>query len=182
MFRSIKGKLIIPVIGILTLLFFFISMYAQLSRDVLTDSLVEERFITASRAVRAYLERVEESGRMAARITAGSQSLISYVRGWNEQRDRSQTRQELISYLNERLGEFSAVAFVITDSEGYVILRTHELGRYGDSGFVSSTIAAAHSGEVTSAYIVSETFMMGLSSTAPILDDGEIIGTVSTVK
>ena len=183
MFNSLKINLILSVVGVLVVVLIFIFIYASVTRASLVESLVAERITTASRAARAYHVRLEEIGRMTASENAASQYLKNYVRSWNSGINQEEDRLRLLDYLKVREEAFDDIVFVITDRNGNVIVRTYEPDRYGDSGFVCPSITLAHSeGLASNTYNTTTPFDLGMSSTVPIIYQGEIIGSLSVVK
>ena len=182
MFTSLKSKIIIPIVGVLVVLVFFIVVFVADATTRLADSLSGERIRTASQAARAHLGVLEEHNLMTARAIAGSQSLLGFVRNWNNNINRAENRMDLLQYLNGRKSELGITSFVVVDNEGNVILRSHDLASYGDSGLVSPPIAAAlHQGLVTTVYSTTAAMPMGLSGASPIWDGDTVIGTISAI-
>ena len=182
-FNSLKGKIIIPIVGALIILFFFIVVFVAGATTNLADYLSNERIRTASQAARAHLTVLEEHNVMTARAIAGSQNLINFVRNWNNDINRAENRLGLLQYLNGRKGEMGLTSFVVADHEGNIILRSHDLTAYGDSGLVAPPIAAALlQGLPSSVYSATAAMPMGLSGVAPIWDGDNIIGTISAIE
>jgi len=182
MLNSLKGKIIFPIVGILIVLVTFIVLYVTSNVRDLAYHLSQERVATASQAARAHLEALEDYNLMTARAISGSFEVLTHVRAWNANIDRAGNRMELLQYLEGRKDYFGVTAFVIADNQGNIILRTHELDRYGDSGLVSPPIELAlRQGIATTVYSATATMPMGLSGAAPIRDGGNIIGTISSI-
>jgi len=182
MFNSIKGKTIIPMVGVLVLLIVFIFVYVSSQITGLADNLTQERILTASQAARAYMLQLEESNLMSARAISGSPELQAFVQNWNNNINRAETRLELLQYLNARKDYYGVTSFVVTDQDGTVILRTHALLVYGDSGLVSPGISLALQEGISSmVYSSTAAMAMGLSGAAPIQDATGTIGTISTI-
>jgi len=182
MVNSIKGKTIIPMVGVLVILIGFIFVYVSSRITGLADNLTQERILTASQAARAYMLQLEESNLMSARAISGSPELQTFVQNWNNNINRAETRLELLQYLNASKDYFGVTSFVVTDQNGNVILRTHAILVYGDSGLVSPGIALALQEGISSmVYSSTAAMAMGLSGAAPIQDATGIIGTISTI-
>ncbi|MCL2192311.1 MAG: methyl-accepting chemotaxis protein [Treponema sp.] len=191
--NSLKGKIIIPIVGLLLILVTFLAMYVStvttnmgetLSEAAMemASSLSDERMLVASMSAYGYLELLERYNLMTTRTAAASQDLIAFVRNWNNNINRPGNRMGLLAYLTGRKEYLGITAMLITDNQGNVILRTHELERYGDSGLVAPPIARAfQQGEATISYSSTANMPMGLSGAVPIWDGGVIIGTVSAM-
>jgi len=186
-FNSLKSKMIAPITCVLLILVAFMVIFVSLSTRNLAGTLTDERIDAVSSSAVAYIERLEEINRANTHIISHSENLRWFVRMWNGGVvNPVQHREMLFDYLNQRKRDLNVSAFVITDANGDVLIRTHEFraaDRYGDSGFVSPTIYLAHNnGEITTVYSSTPTMNMGLSSAAPLIDSGNIIGTVSGIS
>jgi len=193
MLNSLKSKIIVPVLGLLLALIAFLtahvsvttaSMADTLSRETaaLAQALSDERMAASSQAALGYLRAIEEHNLMTARAIAGSQSLMALVNSWNANANRPGSRMALIQYLDGRKAELGITSFVVADSAGIIILRTHDPAAYGDSGLVSQPIAMAlQQGMASTSYSATPAMPMGLSGVAPIWDGANIIGTISAI-
>jgi len=190
---SLKGKIIIPIVGLLFILVAFLTVYVSMvTADMgetlaevtveMTNVLSEERMLASSQAARNYLEVLERHNLMTARAISGSQPLLTFVRNWNANINRPGNRMAMYQYLSGRKDELGITSFVVADNVGNIILRSHDLATYGDSGLVSPPIALAlHHGEASTVYSSTAAMAMGLSGAAPIWDVGGIIGTISAI-
>jgi methyl-accepting chemotaxis protein len=176
--RSLKSKIIIPVVAIVALLVISITVFVSLSVTDLSGRLTDERTAVASHAAMSKLESFEERSRIVALAVSGNSAVASNVINWNAGENREQVRQNLITYLNSAAAETGADSFVIRDAEGAVILRLHDPENYGDADGSPSGLAALE-GRTTTSYSSADAESLELSSTAPILHDGQIIGTVT---
>ena len=182
MFNSLKGKTIVPIVGIVVILVIFITAYVSRTSTDLANTLTEERVAGASRAAQAYLETLRSNNVMAARALAGSQSLINFVKDWNAGMDTGQVREGMAAYLDNRKSDLEVDLFVVIDRQGNMILRTYEPERYGDYTLGAPHLAAALlRGASGAAYSSFPALPMGLSGAAPIWDGGEIIGALSVI-
>ena len=187
MFNSLKARMIFPIMIVLVLLVLFMVVFVGFSTRNLADTLTEERIEAVSSSVLAYLALTEDLNEMNTRVISQSQQLVWFVRSWNAGVGTpDQHRTALFQYLTSRKNDIDVTSFVVTDSSGNMLMRTHEytnIDRFGDTGFVADTIYAAHhTGRVSTIYSSTPAMAMGLSSAAPIRDvDGSIIGTVGGV-
>ena len=193
MSSSLKSKIIVPIVGLLFVLVTYLAVYVSTvttnmgdtlseAATEMADNLSDERMLTASMSAYAYLGLLERYNLMTTRTVAASQDLIGFVRNWNNNINRPGNRMALLAYLTDRKEYLGITAMVVTDNQGNVVLRTHEVERYGDSGLVAPPIARAfQQGEATISYSSTANMPMGLSGAAPIWDGGAIIGTVSAM-
>ena len=193
MSSSLKSKIIVPIVGLLFVLVTYLAVYVSAvttnmgdtlseAATEMADNLSDERMLTASMSAYAYLGLLERYNLMTTRTAAASQDLIGFVRNWNNNINRPGNRMALLAYLADRKEYLGITAMLVTDNQGNVMLRTHEVERYGDSGLVAPPIARAfQQGEATISYSSTANMPMGLSGAAPIWDGGVIIGTVSAM-
>ncbi|MCL2198569.1 MAG: ATP-binding protein [Defluviitaleaceae bacterium] len=187
MFNSIQTKIAVPVVGTLILLVIFIVIYVSREVNAFSRGLSEQRLQGAAQTAQAFLEQLERYNKTNARAVAGKDYMIRLVNEWNSgEGDEAAIRQGLFDRLHTRniefgIGYFMITEFTVTCRDGYVIMRTSDPERYGDTGMVSPTIRYAHQGRNETIYTVTDKIPMGLSSTAPIWINNEVIGTVSSV-
>ena len=181
MFKSLKGKFIVPIVGLLVLVVAFITVYVSISTASLAENLTHERITTVSQVARAYIENLDNLNQMTAVAVTGSEPLISAVAAWNAGADRTAVRNMLNQYLNGRKGELMTDAFVVFDEEGTVILRSFDFPHYGDNIRAAAHIAAALDGHIYTLYSSTAVLPMGLTTAAPIRDGGVVIGAISVI-
>ena len=183
MFSSLKTKIIVPSISLLVLLVIAIVVYVSISTSNFQGQLMDERIETVTQMADSYFDSLDELNQMTVYALSNNRNLISLVQDWNNRVNRTQTRQDLLQYLTSRRSDLGVNHFVVVDNEGDVILRTQELDRYGDSGLVSAAIATAFNyGRITTVFSSTGALPMALSSAAPLLYDGEIIGTITVLR
>jgi len=168
---SLKTKLIVPVVIVLVLLVVAIFSFVSVHSVRLANTLSNERMLGAAQTARVHLEGLEEQSQLVSFSVAINPQFVQLVENRN--------REYMIDYFNLHLELFGVTSFVITDQYGVVILRTHDHGRYGDDGSSAPGIYAAMNGEITSVFTSIAGLPIGMSSTAPVLNEqGEIIGTI----
>ena len=190
---NLKGKIIVPILGLLFVLVTYLAVYVSTVTTNMGEALAEatsemagvlsdERMRASSQAAHGYLLALERYNLMTARTISGSQSLLTFVRNWNANINRPGNRMAMYQYLSGRTDELGITSFVVADNVGNIILRSHDLATYGDSGLVSPPIALAlQQGQASTVYSSTATMAMGLSGAAPIWDDGVVIGTISAI-
>jgi signal transduction histidine kinase/DNA-binding response OmpR family regulator len=182
MFSSIRTKIAIPVVGVLLVLVVFIIVFVSLSVHDFSEARSEERLQGLAQAAQYYLVQLERYNMMTARALSGSEELIRLVQMWNDDECREDCRNALLEYLNVAKEGLGMTASVVLDRDGTVILRTHELDRYMDSGLGSPGFyQALRHGVVGTAYAATPALPVGLSAAAPIIHNDEIIGAISSI-
>ncbi|MCL2205398.1 MAG: methyl-accepting chemotaxis protein [Treponema sp.] len=181
MFKSLKGKLIVPVVGLLVITVAFIVVYVSVSVTDLAGYLTHERIIMASSIAEAQLGNLEDQTWMIAISVAANYTVVMNLTDWNtNQQARAYSRQAMVEYLQIIAVDMGVDSFVVRDAEGFIVLRLHDLEFYGDHDG-SAAGAAALRGETTTSYSSTVTMPMGLNTTAPIWYGGEIIGTMTSL-
>ena len=133
---SLKTKIIVPVIVVLVLLVLTIFYFVTIHTASLANTLSNERMIGAAQTARIHLEGLEEQSQLISYAVAINPQFIEYV--------RSQNREDMLDYLSTHKSVFGVDAFVVTDRNGYVILRTHDPDRYGDGKHVQKQVSFQH--------------------------------------
>jgi methyl-accepting chemotaxis protein len=96
--------------------------------------------------------------------------------------DSAGSREVFLHYLLYRRDGLGINNFTIADRNVDAVLRTHAVGMYNDTLLGSPHIAGAvRDGVIHTVYIATAAMPIGLSSTAPVWDGGEIIGAISTI-
>ena len=181
MFRSMKSKLTIPIVGMMVLMVVFIFVYVSMATINLADDLTQERINLASNAAEAQLDQLEEQTRVVAYSIAGNYAVVSNLVDWNANPGgRAYSRQAIIAYLQSIAGTMGVDSFVVRDAQGVVVLRMHDLAFYGDQDGTAAGLAALR-GETSTSYSSTATMPMGLNTTVPIIHHGAIIGTMTPI-
>jgi len=171
--KSLKGNIIIPVIIALTLAAATVYIVVSAVTENLAHTLSQERILGITQSANAYLERLKTYVQTASSTMAASPVLLEFM--------QTENREEMINYLDARGQALNVDSFVVTDSLGYVIIRTHDPDRYGDSATTTPCIAAAMRGEAATAYTTNPAVPMAMSSAMPIYDtENKLVGVVSS--
>ncbi|MDR2166329.1 MAG: methyl-accepting chemotaxis protein [Clostridiales bacterium] len=172
MFKSLKSKLTVPIIGVLILVFTFIVVYVSISTANLTSDFSDERIEAASLSIGAYLDSMERQARLAAPAVANDAELIRLINAG----DRDGILQHLLD-IRSRLGVDD---IILANSDGYGLARTiegfHHI--YGDQIGHVPNIAAALRGEYDAFFSTTPVVPIVLTSTAPVMDGDRLIGGV----
>ena len=170
MFRSLKGKLIIPIVGVIVVIISVIVVNVSMSTTRLVGEHAQERMDVATEAVLAYMSLQEQKAEVAAFALGNSIVLVGGIMN----SDREAVWQD-ITDLSERLG---VDAITVTNNRGYVIARSNAPDFYGDNISQSLAIAEALRGESRSNYIATTTMPFTLSTTHPIINGDSILGSL----
>ncbi|MCL2820842.1 MAG: ATP-binding protein [Oscillospiraceae bacterium] len=169
---SIRRKILIPMI-ILTivacaavLVTSIILFTRELENTMLEKTGIAERFVLYE------LESIKSNASMAASGLAMNRELVyALMEG-----DREKIAEIAIEYSIASRIDYSS----ISDADGNVYIRTHDLDNYGDNIAHLTHIQAAHSGDNEAHIIQGVTIKLGISAGAPVYDpDNNIIGVVS---
>jgi len=170
MFNSLKSKIIIPIIGMFVLMVAFIVVYVSMTTAYLVNNFEDDRMSAANQAVRAYLEAYEKQTLMAAVAMGNSADLIRLIHGGN--------REAIWQYAAERAAFLEVDAIIIANHEGITLARSHMRDSFGDDVSGVPSIAAGLRGQNLTLYTPTPTAPMVMTTSAPILDEGRIIGSV----
>ena len=182
MFNSLRSKVAIPVIGISALSVIVVVLYVVFVMTNIVGTLTNYRIDTASQTALAYLGRLEEQNQIIASSISKNYTVTVLVNEWNSGESREQSRQALLQYLNSIKDEVGVNAFIVTDNNGDIILRTQDVNSYGDPGLAYPPIAAAiNHGQVSTAYSYTSSMSMAIYSVSPILFNNDIIGAISVL-
>ena len=181
MFRSLKVKIIVPIVGLLIFMIGFIFLQVSAAVTNLADYLTYERTSLASRTAEAQLANLEEKTEMAALSAASSHTIVMNLQNWNANpQGRLSSRQAMVAYLQSAAIDIGIDCFVVRNAQGFVILRLHNLDLHGDHDG-SMAVAASMRGETTTSYFSTAMMPMVLNTTTPIWSGGEIIGTITSM-
>ena len=170
MFNSLKGKIAIPIIGILLIVLVSIVIYVASSTRMLVSDFEDDRLTAAVRSVQAYLDSHRQSTMIAA-IAMGNDAEM--VRRLNDG-----ARLDVWQYLTEKKTLFGVDEIIVADAQGITVARSHMRDSYGDDVSGVPSMAAGLRGEVMTLYTPTPTAYMVITSASPVMDRGQIIGSV----
>ena len=176
---KLRSKIVFPVGIILVLLVALLVVFVMISVTNLSRDLTDERINTVAQVARSYIDGLAERNRSGALAVAGSPIIVDAVTDWNDGVNREEVRQQLQSYLTSRRAELGMDSFVVTDLEGNVILRLHDVSSYGDNIGASAHMSAALDGRTMTIYSSTAAMPLGLTAAVPIWAGGDVIGVVS---
>jgi len=169
---SIRRKILIPMI-LLTIIACTAVLVSSilLFTNELENSMLEKTEI-AERFVLYELENLKATASMAAAGLATNRDLIDAIKA----DDRERVAKISIEYAIASRIDYSSVS----DADGYVLIRTHDIDNHGDNIAHLTHIKAAHGGDNEAHIIQGVTVKLGISAGAPVYDaDNNIIGVVS---
>ena len=176
MFKSFKGKILIPSVGIMMIVLILVVVYTSISVTNLTDSLAEERASMISQATHLRLEELSELSALAAQLVSQSEFIIGTLQNYATAAQVSD-RGAFFNYVEGRRLEIGAGNLLVLDNQGYVFLRTNIPGTYGDNMGAGANVQAGIRGETISVFGVGAlAIRMSLSTYTPIIADGQQIG------
>jgi len=174
MFRSLKSKIIIPLIALLIFLVLVIVTIASTSTRNLSNTLTDERIAGVSQAARSHLNSLEQHSLLAAQAVANSSTFVEYLQDGD--------RDSMFLYLTLRRTLFNIDNFVVVDSMGSIIMRTHSHADYGDSLEDFPGISSAMQGVAITIYAPNPTSYLSLTSAVPVFDsEHQVIGVLLAV-
>ena len=177
--RSLKTAILVPLLIALVVGIGALSIIAVNQISNITSRLTNERVEGAANAAGARLGDLREETRIIALTVSGNYTVTNNVKNWNDGGDREEIRKTLTDYLGNVARETGMSSFVVYDPEGRVILRLHS--PRNDDVDSSTFVTSALRGQTTSAFYTSDEIAMGLNTTVPIMNGGEIIGALAPI-
>ena len=181
-FNSLKLKITIPIFVVLVFLSGFLLLIVSNSVRHFADRYSDERLLGAHQTASAYIDRLVEYNSMSSRIISNNALVTRFVSGWNLGTYSYDSRDWLIGHIDGKLEYINVSGVIIADRNGYVILRSYNNERYGDSALGDEAILYTFTtGNVTTCFRETEISPFALKATSPILYfDGSIVGTATT--
>jgi len=170
MFKSLKSKIAVPILGLLFILVGFVAVHMSINTANRVNTFAEERMDAAILSVRAYLHAYEQKTRMAAMAMGDSAGLIRRIDAGD--------RLEIWRYLAERQELLGMDAIIVADHNGITLARSHMQHSYGDDVTGVPSVAAGLRGEVLTLYTPTPTAPMVMTTSSPIMDGDRFLGSV----
>ena len=168
MLKSLKSKIILPIIGLIAILITVIILTVAAFTENLINKFEDARMTAAIQTVYAHMDSLMQHTRLASYSIAGSEELIRHVRNGD--------REALIRYLQERKYLIGIDAFIVSTADGYTLGRSHVPDLYGDSIGAIPHVAMALQGRNITAFTLTPTVPLVITSTAGIFDGDTLIG------
>ncbi|MCL2578249.1 MAG: methyl-accepting chemotaxis protein [Defluviitaleaceae bacterium] len=188
MMNSLKGKLLVPLVGVLILLIVVLFIYLSGLISTLAEDLTNKRVESAARSAVARIDNLKDEARIVVNSAAGSYMVSQSIRAWNDAKigdgeeagpEREAIRLELLAYLQNRVEQSGASSFIVRDIDGRVILRAHAPAFNDIDDSRPGNLALE--GTPTTAFNTGRTMPLGLNSSMPVYYGGEIIGMVASL-
>ena len=169
--RSIKSKIIVPMVIMLILLVSTLTIYSVVNFSKITRALLDERITASASALKNYLSECEQRARVAAISLSEDADVIRAL----QDRDRL----GLIRALSPTFDLYKVDYYTVTDEKGVVLVRTHYPNSFGDSIADQQTVKDALGGKVSTRFEESVGVKVGTRTSAPIYDsNGKLIGLI----
>ena len=170
MLKSLKGKILVPSIGIVVVMLIFIVAYMSRAVSELTETLSADKATAVSQTAMLRLSELKDYSTLSASNVALSETLSRILPTGN--------RDELYKYLEMRKNEMGIYNIVVTDNQGIVVMRTNAPANFGDSLAGAPNVASALRGQIASSFSPGALIPMAISTSVPIYSEGTIIGVV----
>ncbi|MCL2374834.1 MAG: methyl-accepting chemotaxis protein, partial [Treponema sp.] len=159
-----------PIIGLLVLFVFSIVVFVYDTTGNLIDSFEDERMAGATQSVRAYLEAHRRTTLVTAIAMGNSMELIRRIDAGD--------RLAVWEYVLDRKEALGVDEIIVANHEGITLARSHLRDSYGDDVSGVPSIAAGLRRENITIYTPTPTAEMVMTSTAPILDEDRLVGSI----
>ncbi|MCL2206221.1 MAG: hypothetical protein FWB82_06860, partial [Treponema sp.] len=116
MFRSLKSKLIVPIVISLVAIVGAVVIYVAVQTRTLVGDLTQDRVAVMSNAVRSRLNALEEQMVIMTSIAASSYNFFSNLSDWNAGIGGEETRQILLDYLRNTVRGMGVTNIVVRDA------------------------------------------------------------------
>ena len=170
MFKSLKSKMTVPILGVMAVLVVFVAVHMSITTASRVNTFAEERMAAATQSVFSYLAAYEQKTRMAALAIGDSIGLITRIDAGD--------RMEIWRYLAERKEMLGMDAIIVADHNGITLARSHMQHSYGDDVTGVPSVAAGLRREVLTLYTPTPTAPMVMTTSSPIMDGDRFLGSV----
>ncbi|MCL2187520.1 MAG: methyl-accepting chemotaxis protein [Defluviitaleaceae bacterium] len=180
MFGSLKMKLIVPSVLVLTALVAVLVVFTAIRMGSFSDELSRERLDTAILTTDSYLDSIWENIRLASIAAATANDIIWRVEQHGAGVNRDGNREALLAHLQTIKPTLGIDSVVIVDSNFDVVLRSHAPNAHGDNVAGVPIFQRGMQGEEVPSFSATDAIPMSISYLMPIVHRGEVIGTLST--
>ena len=170
MFRSIKNKIVLPIVAIIFFTILGIVMYVNISTSTLVATFMSEKMDTAVSAVSAYLDRYDRQVRLAVSMVANSADLLELV--------LAEDNEGIWQYINDSKVLLETDAVIVANREGIILAQSHVHDFSGDYIGDIASMEAALAGHEVSMYTPTPASPMVVAAAHPIMHEGEVVGGV----
>ena len=170
MFKSIRSKIFIPIIGVLVAVVVALILYVITFSSGMANDFFAERLETSTSVVRSRMADYEQSSRMVVDVLSGSTHLARVI--------QANDTAGIHTYISGRKALLGVDAVIITDTQGITISHSYNAQTSGQDFSTVPTVASAISGTRQTHYTPTPNEELVLSSGAPIVFNGVQIATV----
>jgi methyl-accepting chemotaxis protein len=160
MFRSLKSKMIVPIIGLVAVGVTVVSVFFSMVTMSRANAFSEERMAAAAQAVCSYLAVLEQQTHIAAAAMSSSGELTRLI--------QAGVRDDIWQYVFERKVFMGVDEIVVVNHQGTALARSHMRDSFGDDIGADPSVAAALRGEILSFYTPTPTAHMVMTTVSPI--------------
>ena len=173
MFRkSLKVKIILPSILILSVLIVSMNVFLSVRFMPLNNALINAKLETNISGLQFYFDDRKSNTRTAAISMSFHAGAVRAIKERNT--------EELLRLFAAAHETYRVDYYTITDHEGIVLARTHAPDRLGDSVLNQQNVKDALGGTVSSYFEAGTVVKVSVRTGAPVYDmDGSLIGVVS---
>jgi len=170
--KSFKLKIILPIVAIFVVLVVVINVFLWFRFTAMNSDLTNQKLVANANSLSLFLETSQANSVVAAVSTALYPDTVNAL----IQRDRA----ELLHIFTMAQELYGVNFFTVTDSEGVILIRTHEPDNYGDSIASLQSIHDALNGRVSSYFEEGTAVKVSVRTGAPVYDpEGLLIGVIS---
>ncbi|MCL2232207.1 MAG: methyl-accepting chemotaxis protein [Treponema sp.] len=176
MFKTLKSKLIVPIISALVAVVVLIVILVVVQTNSLVENLTQDRVAVMSNAVVSRFSAFEEQVMLIARTAASTHEILSGLNQWNAGIDRAEARLSMFGYFNALAVDMGVNNFAVRDATRTIIVRSHLRDSYDTEPDHAPVGILAMQGTANVSFNSTATLPMGLNATVPVIYDGQIIG------
>jgi len=176
LFNNLKSRIAFPILMVVLVMVIVLVTYVSRSTRLLVEHFEDERMAAATYAVQAHFTSLERQTFMAASAMGSSAELINLINNY----ENGDIAQDAVwQYVSERKGHFGIDEIVIVNANGLVLAQSNLRENYSADLSGMPSIAAALNRQTITLYdSLTPDAYISMTSTAPILDGGRLIGGV----
>ena len=168
--KSLKSKMIVPLIGLMVVMVVFITVYMSVSTANLVSDFSDERMAAATESIQAHLVAHERKTFMSAVAMSGSAEMIRLI--------NAGVREDVWQYVFDQKTFLDVSEIIVANHQGITLARSHMRDSFGDNVSGVPSMAAGLRGEVLTLYTPTPTAPMVMTTAAPIFYGGPGPGSV----
>jgi diguanylate cyclase (GGDEF)-like protein len=170
--KSFKSKIILPTILVLITLVVVLSFYFAVKFLSYSNSLIDEKIRTNFNTLKLHFAEAENLAQVASFSMAMNPEARKAV--------KSRNKHEIIKIFTSNYDKYRVDFFTICDSDGVVLVRTHQPQRFNDSLAHLRTIKDALNGQASSFFESGTVVKVSARAAAPMYDtDGSLLGVIA---